>query len=37
MKKYDYIIAGSGLFGAVFAHEAVKKAKRYSCLNAAGI
>ena len=28
MKKYDYIIAGSGLFGAVFAHEAVKKGKK---------
>ena len=27
MKKYDYIIAGSGLFGAVFAHEAVKRQK----------
>lgn len=30
MKKYDYLIVGSGLFGAVFAHEAVKKGK--SCL-----
>ncbi len=27
MKKYDVIIAGSGLFGAVFAHEAVKRGK----------
>lgn len=30
MKKYDYLIVGSGLFGAVFAHEAVKRGK--SCL-----
>ena len=25
MKKYDYLIAGAGLFGAVFAYEANKK------------
>ena len=30
MKKYDYLIVGSGLFGAVFAHEAKQKGK--SCL-----
>lgn len=30
MKKYDYLIVGAGLFGAVFAHEAKKKGK--SCL-----
>lgn len=30
MKKYDYLIVGAGLFGAVFAHEAMKKGK--SCL-----
>lgn len=30
MKKYDYLIVGAGLFGAVFAHEAAKKGK--SCL-----
>ena len=30
MKKYDYLIVGSGLFGAVFAHEAMKKGK--TCL-----
>lgn len=30
MKKYDYLIVGSGLFGCVFAHEATKKGK--SCL-----
>ena len=24
MKKYDYLIVGAGLFGAVFAHEAAK-------------
>ena len=28
--KYDYLIVGSGLFGAVFAHEAMKRGK--SCL-----
>src|SRR5438105_4954994 len=26
--KYDYLIVGSGLFGAVFAHEAKKRGKR---------
>ncbi len=26
--EYDYLIVGSGLFGAVFAHEAVKKGKK---------
>ena len=25
MKKYDYLIVGTGLFGAVFAHEMTKK------------
>ncbi len=24
MKKYDYLVVGSGLYGAVFAHEARK-------------
>lgn len=28
MKKYDYLIVGAGLFGAVFAHEATKKGKK---------
>ena len=28
MKKYDYLIVGAGLFGAVFAHEAAKQGKR---------
>lgn len=28
MKRYDYLIVGSGLFGAVFAHEARKVGKR---------
>ena len=28
MKKYDYLIVGAGLFGAVFAHEAQKAGKR---------
>ncbi|MBR5878426.1 MAG: NAD(P)-binding protein, partial [Akkermansia sp.] len=29
-KQYDYLIVGSGLFGAVFAHMATKAGK--SCL-----
>lgn len=28
MKKYDYLIVGSGLFGAVFAHEAHRRGKK---------
>ena len=36
MKKYDYIIAGSGLFGAVFAHEAIKKGKKVLVLERRG-
>ena len=28
MHKYDYLIVGSGLFGAVFAHEATKYGKK---------
>ena len=28
MKKYDYLVVGSGLFGATFTHEAVKKGKK---------
>lgn len=28
MKKYDYLIVGCGLFGSVFAHEAVKRGKK---------
>ena len=27
MKKYDYLVVGSGLFGAVFTHFALKKGK----------
>lgn len=30
MKKYDYLIVGTGLFGAVFAHEMTKQGK--TCL-----
>jgi len=30
LKTYDYLIVGAGLFGAVFAHEAMKKGK--TCL-----
>ena len=26
--KYDYLIVGAGLFGSVFAHEAMKKGKK---------
>ena len=28
MSNYDYLIVGSGLFGAVFANEAKKKGKK---------
>ena len=28
MKKYDYLVVGSGLFGAIFAYEANKKQKK---------
>lgn len=28
MKKYDYLVVGAGLFGAVFAHEAKKNGKK---------
>lgn len=28
MKQYDYLIVGSGLYGAVFAHEAHKRGKK---------
>jgi UDP-galactopyranose mutase len=28
MKKYDYLVVGSGLFGSVFAHEATKRGKK---------
>ena len=28
--KYDYLIVGAGLFGAVFAYEAKKKRKKMS-------
>jgi UDP-galactopyranose mutase len=28
VKKYDYLIVGSGLFGSVFAHEATKRGKK---------
>lgn len=30
MKRYDYLVVGAGLFGSVFAHEAVKRGK--TCL-----
>lgn len=28
MKKYDYLVVGSGLFGSIFAHEANKRGKK---------
>ncbi len=28
MKKYDYLIVGAGLYGAIFAHEAKKRGKK---------
>ncbi|MFR9098659.1 MAG: NAD(P)-binding protein, partial [Anaerostipes hadrus] len=28
MKQYDYLIVGAGLYGAVFAQQAVKKGKK---------
>lgn len=28
MKKYDYLVVGAGLFGAVFAHEAKAAGKK---------
>lgn len=28
MKKYDYLVVGSGLFGCVFAYEATKRGRR---------
>ena len=28
MKKYDYLIVGAGLYGAVMAHELGKKGKK---------
>ncbi len=28
MSQYDYLVVGSGLFGAVFAHEAAKAGKK---------
>ena len=31
MKKYDYLIVGAGLFGAVFAYEMNKKREKMSC------
>lgn len=29
MKKFDYLVVGSGLYGAIFAHEAKAHAKLY--------
>lgn len=32
-KKFDYLIVGSGLFGAVFAHEAFKRGKKVKVID----
>lgn len=37
MKRYDYLIVGSGLFGAVFAHEAKEHGKDASFWKGAAI
>ena len=29
--KYDYLVVGAGLYGAVFAHEAKEKGQKMSC------
>ena len=29
--KYDYLVVGSGLYGAIFAHEAKVHGKTVSC------
>lgn len=31
--KYDFLIVGAGLYGAVFAHEAVKAGKKVLCID----
>ena len=31
MKKYDYLIVGAGLFGAVFAHDMTKDFCLFQC------
>ena len=33
MQKYDYLIVGTGLFGATFAHEAAKRGKRVKVID----
>ncbi len=30
--KYDYLIVGSGLFGSIFAYEAIRKERHVSLL-----
>ena len=36
MAAYDYLIVGAGLYGAVFAHEAMKAGKRVLVINRLG-
>ena len=36
MKRYDYLIVGTGLFGAVFAHEMTKQGKKCLAIDKRG-
>ena len=36
MTKYDYLIVGAGLYGAVFAREAAEKGKRVLVIDRRG-
>ncbi|RRK09472.1 UDP-galactopyranose mutase [Lactiplantibacillus garii] len=36
VKKYDYLVVGAGLFGAVFAHEAAQRGKRVKVIEKRG-
>ena len=31
MARYDILVVGSGLFGSIVAHEAMRRADRFSC------
>lgn len=31
MKKYDYLVVGAGLYGAVFAQQAKEKGEKGAC------
>ena len=30
-KRYDYLVVGAGLFGAIFAYEKAKSGKKSAC------